>query len=542
MTDTFAVRRLGSTGIITDISPTDIEDPAVFTAGVNVRFRNGRVSRAPAARTVTELPFEPRHCFTIPPASGGYDEIIAVSEDFDSFQRFNSPAFEDLTPTGHVGSVSPQSVVTSALLGGVAYVNRETHHPLYKAPADTEFSEIPDWDPLDKCRVLRPYKDQLIALGVTKSGIFYPTMVKWSDISGFGAPPASWDPTLTTNSAGENIVNDMQHMIVDGHPLRDSFILYCTNSVWTMDFVGGDLIFTFRKIFDEYGVINPNCVAQKGAQHFVFDHNDIYVHDGVSPQSIADQRTREFIFDSIDLSKKHLCFVDHDKKLSEVRFCYPSSDRLVGFGNPTTGCNRAAIYNYANNTWSFDDIPNVVSSCTSAILSAALWEDDPEVTWDGSGGLYASTDGDETARSIMLGRTDTSQGLTAPRIYVLDVIDGGKAPYGIEPEAIKPVFLERSGLDLDNLGKNLNQYAYLQELWPQMSAEHPEDIYWQFGSTDLINREPLWSEEMPFDPETEGKLDINESGKYLSYRFGLRGSGDFKLSGFDVQMVFRGRR
>ena len=543
MSNIFPVRRLGSAGIVTDMHPSDIEDPAVFTAGVNVRFRNGRVSRAPAFRKVIALPFEPAHSTTIPPVSGGYDQIVLVSENYDQIARLNGSTFDSLTPlTGHIGSLDPQAVITSSLLGGVSYLNRDTHPPLFMAPTGSQYATVPGWNTNDRCKVLRAYKDQLIGLGITKGGVYYPTMVKWSDISGFGAPPASWDPTITTNSAGENIVNDMEHVLVDGAPLRDSFILYCTSSVWVQDYVGGDFIYTFRKLFDGYGVINPNCISQKGGQHFVFDKDDIYVHDGVSPRSIVDGRNKAFIFDSIDLSRKHLCFVDHDKKLSEIRFCYPSSDRLVGFINPTSGCNRAAVYNYDNDTWAFDDIPNVVSSCSSAILSGVTWEEDLNVTWNEASGLFASTSGDETVLSLFLGRTDTAQGLTAPRMYAVDVIDGGKAPYEIEPETLKPVFMERTGLDLDSLGKNLNQYVYLQEIWPQMSAEFPQDIYWQFGANDLINREPLWSDEMPFDPETEGKLDINEAGKYLSFRFGLRGAGDFKLSGFDAQVVFRGRR
>jgi hypothetical protein len=117
--------------------------------------------------------------------------------------------------------------------------------------------------------VLRAYKDQLLALGVTKAGVLYPTMVKWSDLTGYGSVPLDWATDSTTNSAGENIVNEMQHAIVDGVSLRNSFILYCTDSVWQMDYVGGDLIYDFTQLFKDRGILNANCAIEAGGQHFV---------------------------------------------------------------------------------------------------------------------------------------------------------------------------------------------------------------------------------------------------------------------------------
>ncbi|TFU06175.1 hypothetical protein EUV02_03955 [Polymorphobacter arshaanensis] len=538
---TIPVRRLGSAGIVADMHPADIEEPAVFTAGVNVRFSNGRASRAPVARTVATLPISPGHVLTIPPGAAGYDEIVIVSHDFGSILHLNGLVYEDLTPPGQTG-IDGLSTFTSTYLGGVSYINRDTHAPVGKAPGDGTYLSLPDWAPEWRCKSLRAYKDFLIALGVTKGGAYYPTMVKWSDLTGFGAPPASWDSTITTNSAGENIVNEMQHAIVDGASLRDSFILYCTSSVWTMNYIGGNLLFDFRKLYDECGVINTNCVVQVDGMHYVFDKNDIWIHDGATKTSIADQKVKNFIFDALDYSKANLCFVSHDAKLTEVRFMYPSVDRLVGFANPETGCNRAAVYNYGSKTWSFYDVPNVTSGTKAAIISGKTWEDAGDTSWDDLGGSWTSVSGDEASHMLLVSRMDTNQGLSADRLYGFDTLTGGRLPIPPEPEALRPAFLERTGLDLDALGKHLTQYVRLQAMWPQVYADDAKDIYWQFGANDLVGKEPQWSVEMPFDPDVDGKIDINEAGKYLGYRFGVRGISDFKLSGFDIEMTIRGRR
>jgi hypothetical protein len=538
---TFPVRGLGSTGIVTDAFPSDVENVGTFTGGVNIRFKNGRASRGPICRTVAELPHDPGHVFAIPPSTSGYDEVVTIAQDFGSIYRLNGAAFDDLTPTGHQAAAGDYAI-TSCALGGVAYINRETHLALYKTPGAEKFSTIPGWSRDDRCKVLRAYKDQLVALGVTKAGVYYPTMVKWSDFSYYGAPPQSWDPTSTTNSAGENIVNEMQQRIVDGLSLRDSFVLYCTASVWLMDYVGGNDIYTFRKLFDEVGVINPNCVVQVGGLHYVFDRNDIYVHDGVSPKSIADARVKQFVFDALDFSRVGLCFVQHDAKLTEVRFTYPAGDQYVGFQNPTTGCNRQAVYNYSNDTWTFYDVPNVVGCTKAALLSGASWDTDPDMTFEGAGGLWISADGDEDRHCLLVGRADPSVGLNVPKLFGFELLTGGRMTQPVADETVRPAQIERIGIDLDAQGKNLTQYMHLQAIWPQMSAERPDECFWQFGATDIGNIEPVWSLPATFDHRSETRIDVNEAGKYLGYRFQCGGTSDFQLSGFDVQLITRGRR
>lgn len=541
---TFPVRSLGSTGIVPDVSPADLESPSAFTGGVNVRFKNGRATRAPVFRKVTELDHEPGHILAVPPSSSSYEEVITVAEDFATMTRLNGAVLEDLTPPGHVGIAGTQSI-TSGFLGGVVYLNRETHVPLAKRQSDTTFINLPNWPATDYCRVLRPYKDQLIALGVTKAGTFYPTMVRWSDFGFYGDVPASWDPGDPAFSAGENIVNGMEQAIVDGYTLRDSFILYCTTSVWEMQFVGGNDIFQFRRLFDDQGVIAPNCVVRVGGLHYVFDRSDIYVHDGVSPRSICDDRTKKFIFDAIDFSQANRCFVQHDPKLTEVRFYYCSDDQFTGFKNPTSGCNRAAVFNYSNDTWTFYDVPNVVGATMAALLSGPTWEDgapDDSPPWVDAAGSWTSSGGDEDRHILVAGRSDVSQGLTAPRVYGQDLLRGGRLPLPIEPETLKPAILERVGMDLDAYGKRITQHCNIQAVWPQIGMDFWEDCTWEFGGNNFVSEQPEWSLPVTFDPSTETKIDVNESGKYLGYRFTCAGAGDFDLSSFDIQLLIRGRR
>src|SRR3546814_4620412 len=62
--------------------------------------------------------------------------------------------------------------------------------------------------------------------------------------------------------------------------LRDSFIIYAKNEVWTTDYIGGNYLFRWRKIYDKVGILNQNCVVQVDGLHYVFDKDEIYLHDG----------------------------------------------------------------------------------------------------------------------------------------------------------------------------------------------------------------------------------------------------------------------
>ena len=64
-----SVRELAKFGIVTDMDPYDLPKEA-WSFGVNVRFRNGKVSRAPVFRNVGPLTSDPRFVFSSNPQGG----------------------------------------------------------------------------------------------------------------------------------------------------------------------------------------------------------------------------------------------------------------------------------------------------------------------------------------------------------------------------------------------------------------------------------------------------------------------------------------
>src|SRR3546814_12103629 len=85
---TLPVRGLGSVGIIADINPYDLP-PAALSAGVNVRFENGKITRGPVVRRVYEFDvgFSPAFMLSFPPLSSPFGGIVAVSPDMATIQQ-----------------------------------------------------------------------------------------------------------------------------------------------------------------------------------------------------------------------------------------------------------------------------------------------------------------------------------------------------------------------------------------------------------------------------------------------------------------------
>lgn len=536
------VRNMGGAGIVSDIHPYDLP-PNALSAGVNIRFENGKIARGPVMRRVYEYEdtFEPVYCFSIPPISNGAESIIAVNATGEKIVSVTGSTIEDLTPDDNdVGNI--EDSYTHTFLGNVAYLNRRSFLPLQKRPADLKFAPLTAWDEDWRCGALRSYKDFLIALNVRKGAVEYPTMVKWSDVAGFGSPPASWDETSTTNSAGENILNEMREPIIDGLSLRDSFIIYGSSEVWIMDYIAGNFLFRFRKLYESVGVLNQNCVVQVDGLHYVFDRNDIWVHDGATKKSIIHGLNKDYLFES--LVSKHIdkCFVSHDPRLNEIHFCYPSGDRLTGFRNPETGCNRAAVYNYRRETWTFYDLPNVTGACLSSIASGETYTTVPDVSYEEIGGNYLATDDEEQRHAIFVGRISPDQGLTKNRIYGLDLLTGGRLVKPIDYEALKPAFGERIGIDIDEQGVPLNNYKAIHAMFPQLEIEGQTNVEFQFGASHVSTGQPPWGERIAFDPRNETQVDVREAGRYLAYRFYYDGIGDFGFSGLDARVVIRGKQ
>jgi hypothetical protein len=215
------IRQLGDLGIIKDIDPFDLPANA-FSSGVNVRFSNGSIQRGPVCRTVVSLDTDASFVDGLTPLSGL--DYIVYGKTNGRLYRLAGSTVEEITATGWTNN-SITTQWTSTNLSDVYYTNREDRVPWYMGRGGTTMASLPGWNNGWRCRSLRTFNGQLIALNMTEGATEYPTTIRWSDFTVSGSAPATWTPA-TTNSAGRNTLADMVNPIIDGAPLRSSFIIY----------------------------------------------------------------------------------------------------------------------------------------------------------------------------------------------------------------------------------------------------------------------------------------------------------------------------
>jgi hypothetical protein len=533
------IRGLSQNGILKDPSAYDIPLNA-WSDGRNVRFGDAKAGRAPAFRGIQTLTNSPAFAYARRPSTG-FDTVFVTATD-GTTQQYVTGSLTDVTPAGFSPIVAA-SRFTGTYLGDVTYLNRNTAVPQFFGPTSTQFANLPNWDSTWRCVSLRAFHSFLIALNVTKGGVAYPTMVKWSDLTLAGQPPGSWDSTDSTKSAGENVLAELDSPIVDGAPLGDTFMIYADNQVWQMLPVASTEVFQFRRLFSHGGAIAQNCIAEVDGKQYVFGPDDIYVTDGQSTQSLVEEKNRRFIYNSINVSAAKQSFVHYAPNLREVWFCYQAFGSSLPLGSGGSGCNFAAVYNLSRGQMSFMDLPNVTAITQGNVNGIMTWDSSGSggYTWDTTGGSWDDQT-DSQARHIVAVSQTLPGFITANRLGAYDFVDKGRLSFPVIPECNAPAFLERTGIDLDDQGTDLGMAKLVRRIFPQVDVYRDVPVTVQVGSSYTPTGKITWGPVSTFDPNTQYKVDCLRSGRYLALRLGVDSMADFEVTGIDLDVVLNGER
>ena len=149
-----------------------------FSTGINVRFDEGKVRRAPIFRKVKDsLGFTPRHAFGIVPAKG-YDTVVMVFDDHPIHEYASG------TVSNQSGSITvswdPRPFTTTQL-ADVVYINRPDSVPVFRGPAGTNFADLTNWPSTLRAASLRSFGDFLDALNTTEGTTSFPNGVRVSN-------------------------------------------------------------------------------------------------------------------------------------------------------------------------------------------------------------------------------------------------------------------------------------------------------------------------------------------------------------------------
>lgn len=531
------VRGVGTIGVITDVSPTDLPISSWSNAR-NVRFQGDAVTRSSV--------FKP---FLIQPDFSTSKPILVIDDTLRSSTKYITTLLKNGTLTrisnGVVSDVSPTTPfittsnanATTTTVGSVIYINNEFNVPISYTEGEGRYSQIPNWNPNDRCKSLRSYKDFLIALNISNINTEYPNMIKWSNAVQVGQRP-DWNVADEASLAGENVLNVSTGKIVDGYELGNSFIIYGTNEVFLMSYVGEPFIFDFRKLFNNFSIMTQNCVYEIQSRHYVFCEDDIVVTDGSSYQSICNGKVKQTIFSRIDYSKRNNCRVFHNSVKRELIFAYPSFAQECAWVSSETGCNEAAVYNYANETWSFIDLPNV-STAVEAMQPVGSMEESK--TWAGMVSSWSNQINNwsfttESPSTLIMSQAG-NENYPAKLVFFDDAVNG-RIGNSLDEETYWPAWCEMMLYDFDEQGIALSDRKWIKTIIPQVFTEiNEQSVSFQIKGDLLVTDTSNWPAPIMFNPHKDYKIDTRIEGRYISLRYNIPAQVSARLNGFDIDVT-----
>jgi hypothetical protein len=419
----------------------------------------------------------------------------------------------DITGTAPTGGVDDRW--SGGSLNGVMVLNNGVDKPMFwGGDTATNLATLTGWGATHKCATLRPFKNFLVALDITKGSTRYPHMVKWSDIAVPGAIPTSWDETNPALDAGENDLAETSDLLVDCLPLGDVNIIYKERSMYAMQYVGAPYIFRFQRLPGDVGMLAKGCAVATPVGHVVLSAGDVVVHSGQGTTSIANSVMRNYIFSNINASYYKRAFVTANPQRSEVWICFP-------FGNDEV-CTRACVWNWLTKSWSIRVLDSVTyGDCGQInIADTSTWADTG--TWSTDDSSWNENEYSPAEARLMLSHS-------TPRISLADT---GTSDFG----SVITALLERTGMHLDSP----NAVKTVRAIYPRIDGVSGAEVSIQVGASMVADSAPTWQDAVTFRIGIDQKIDTFATGRFIALRITNTDYPRWRLRSFDIDFVQAG--
>ena len=516
--------KVGSPGVITDISPRDLPPPA-WTQAHNVVVKGtGLATASPFAEIpvvpavaptrihyVDDLPTGPMYVF----AGGG--KIYALLN--------NTPT--DIT---RVSGNYSSDLWDFHNFNGVLIANNGVDTPQVWNPiaTATKLVDLPNWPANTKAKIVRSFLNYMVALNVTKATTTYDQMVKWSHFADPGFVPSTWDPTDTTKDAGENSLQQGTDALVTCLQMDNTLILYKQHSIWVMRFIQGVFLFRFDPVVNDFGPLNSRCVAQlPNGTHVILGAGDIRIFNGRETRSIIDNRLKGDIFNKIDNGNYAHVFIQVDPQASKVWFFVPN----IGDSFTTT----AFVWDLKIDSFTTVDVPRVDGATFGPVFYAS---DDPFNSASGTIDSDANTFDylpSNPARNFLTVSSGSDN-----KLYIYGGLSGNQV-------LTNPVLLERIALPLSGVNQDgtprveFSTRKLITEIWPRLETSTCDSVRFYLGTQEVPEASITWEGPFDFNPLEDEFLPVWVSGKILSIRIEIDAGEVATLLGYDVRGSLVGR-
>ena len=528
----------GQTGIVQDIQPWQLPINA-WSDGNNVRMEHGSVHKCKGYSSVmATCPIAPYHVVYLKDASGNKYWIacgLAAVHVYD----VGATTWSDITRSAGAYAATASEGWTSTVIGGVVILNNFIDAPQFWAitaatglpSTATVLADLTNWTSTDRCKSMRAFRSFLVSLNIEDKSVGVlkqSRVVKWSTEAAIQTVPSSWNENDATVDAGEYELADTKGAILDGLPLRDTFMIYKDDAVYSMTYVGTPFIFSFRQLSPSVGILSKNCVAEFDGGHFLFGNGDLYLNDGQKITSLLPHKMRDHVFSILDGDFLEKSFVVADYGRTEMLACFVSADSV------SNQCDKALIWNWVNNTFSIRNIPELADIGYGSVKNeaayttwAALGATTP--TWSTATGAWATSW--ENVENVLLFASPTDTKLYRDGV-------GNK-----EDTANMTAYIERTGLTF-TAQNNPDQSTVkrIKAIWPKMTVTNSDTVNFYVGTQMSTEEGVSWTGPFAFNPDTQSKVSCRASGKLYGVKIETTTDTDWRLEGLEFELEDAGRR
>ncbi len=505
----YPIREFGKGGVIADQPPWELPENA-FSDAINVDFRDNAARKSLGyLRRVGAVQPNPVWMQT-------FDDGTAKQLAYASQDRLWLLSGATWNNVG--GPYTSTDNWHSFPFGSFCVFNNGQDAPQTRAPGGN-FIALAGWPAGWQAGILRPYKSFMVAARmVNDGGGAKANTIYWSDTAPANELPPNWSPGAPS-LAGFLPLPANAGDVVDMEEMGDSLLIYTQSEVYALTFTGSAARpMTLRKLPISNGIASRECVKRFANRHICLGLNRIFVHDTVNQIYVADEIVEEKFFAQVaDLNQVRVVV---NERWSEVIIYYPTQASLG------IQCNRALVWNWEDNTWTFRDLPNVVCVSYAFLPTEGVkWSDWSATRWI-----------DLTQRWSELGGSNENLGL-----FYLSQSDQAlhQADLGFTADGTYIVSrLERTDIDLDTLLKKpTDRQKMVRSLYPQISGQGVVDFY--IGFSNASGGDVRWKGPISLNLDERPrryKVDAVGHGRYLGWRLEQRNGGFYQFSGMEIDL------
>ena len=133
-------------------------------------------------------------------------------------------------------------------------------------------------------------------------------------------------------------------------------LIFQENRITRMDYRGGNVVFSFRRVEDNRGAVQGKNIVQVGSLVYFLSEDGFYVTDGQTSKPIGANKVDRFFFGDLKDSLRERVHGSYDHENKLIMWSYPSAT-----GASTTNQNdKLIVYHIASQRWSLVELDHEV--------------------------------------------------------------------------------------------------------------------------------------------------------------------------------------